>query len=119
MSLSASPSELSLTSTSMSLRSFAWACFRLGRFHTLMGYVIFTVPASQSRYPLYAKLSTHATSVLTVILYHAANVDKYPNPIQRASDLILRVFICILSHRGAGLCWDVRFYYFGSVWMPY
>ncbi|KDQ12623.1 hypothetical protein BOTBODRAFT_56664 [Botryobasidium botryosum FD-172 SS1] len=69
----------------------ASACFRLGRFHTLMGYVIFTTPA-----------------VLTVVLYHAARIGSAHSEdlIWSAARLTVSLVICILSYRGAGLAWD-------------
>ncbi|KDQ10728.1 hypothetical protein BOTBODRAFT_163606 [Botryobasidium botryosum FD-172 SS1] len=87
----ASDAQSSLASFSTRIGKTASACFRLGRFHTLMGYVIFTTPA-----------------VLTVVLYHACRIGSAPSMelVQSAARLTLSLVVCILSYRGAGLAWD-------------
>jgi hypothetical protein len=79
-----------------------------------MGYAIFIVPTRTSMFLCPLSLITDVgASVLTVVLYHALNADKYENPVGRAASIAARLFICILSYRAAGCCWDVRL---SSLW---
>jgi hypothetical protein len=116
--------------TTASLKDFAWACVRLGRYHTLMGlaasslflYIFSLNVSGQIRHihganecvpatppHLVALLVTKFRIVLTVALYHAAH-PSVAN-LWRAVDLMLRVFICTLAYRGVGVVVDVRIRY--------
>lgn len=90
------PTQNPLPSSTPPFLHLIWACLRLGRLHTLMGWAVFPAPAI---YALTLGFSSHKTQ-LTQHHNDAADI------MSAFTALYLRLVICIMSYRSAGLAWD-------------
>ncbi len=91
----ASPTQKPLPPSPTSLKKTVWACIRLGRLHTLMGWAIFPAPA------IYALILFFASHKPQLTQIHSAKTI-----LLLFSDLYWRLLVCVMSYRSAGLAWD-------------
>ncbi len=89
------PTQKPLPASASPFLHLIWACLRLGRLHTLMGWAIFPAPAI---YALILSFTSHAAQL--------AQTHATSEILLAFTGLYIRLVICIMSYCSAGLAWD-------------